>query len=145
MTQSLKWKPGPFPSNKLPAMHFQSPSNFSKKRTRNHSTTTITLIRKQNLYPKSQSSISQKKMSESNYQEDLDLLLSLPDRVLETPPASPSSRKPGKWTTHVCGLLQLMPYKSVIESCSFLFELNGSQYMESSHRKLNSHWHFTGN
>ncbi|PHT97636.1 Rac-like GTP-binding protein ARAC3 [Capsicum chinense] len=33
-------------------------------------------------------------MSESNYQEDLDLLLSLPDRVLETPPASPSSRKP---------------------------------------------------
>ncbi|XP_059314398.1 uncharacterized protein LOC132065157 [Lycium ferocissimum] len=33
-------------------------------------------------------------MSKSNHQEDLDLLLSLPDRVLETPPASPSSRFP---------------------------------------------------
>lgn len=29
-------------------------------------------------------------MPKSNHQDDLDLLLSLEDRVLETPPASPS-------------------------------------------------------
>ncbi|OIT33663.1 PREDICTED: protein MCM10 homolog [Nicotiana attenuata] len=33
-------------------------------------------------------------MSKLNHQKDLDLLLSLPDRVLETPPASPSSNFP---------------------------------------------------
>jgi len=39
-----------------------------------------------------------------NDQEDLELLLSLDDRVLETPPGSPSAA-PGEFLSHFCRVL----------------------------------------
>ncbi|GAV62905.1 zf-primase domain-containing protein [Cephalotus follicularis] len=60
------------------------------------------------------------KSSNSSHQEDLDLLLSLQDRVLETPPASPShphSHSPDDGSPRCRGQADLSVFRNVVEGC----------------------------
>ncbi|XP_057769252.1 uncharacterized protein LOC130989310 [Salvia miltiorrhiza] len=56
-------------------------------------------------------------MSTPNHQDDLDLLLSLEDRVLETPPASPSGYLSDDGRPQQTGPVDLSAFRDVVEDC----------------------------
>ncbi|KAH6777056.1 minichromosome maintenance 10 [Perilla frutescens var. hirtella] len=56
-------------------------------------------------------------MSKSNHQDDLDLLLSLEDRVLETPPASPSGYLSDDGMPKHKGPVDLTAFRDVVQDC----------------------------
>ncbi|KAK6136610.1 hypothetical protein DH2020_029643 [Rehmannia glutinosa] len=56
-------------------------------------------------------------MSKSNHQDDLDLLLSLEDRVLETPPASPSEYLSDDGMPKQTGHVDMSVFRDAVQDC----------------------------
>ncbi|KAK6159584.1 hypothetical protein DH2020_006898 [Rehmannia glutinosa] len=56
-------------------------------------------------------------MSKSNHQDDLDLLLSLEDRVLETPPASPSGYLSDDGMPKQTGHVDMSVFRDAVQDC----------------------------
>ncbi|XP_011088602.1 protein MCM10 homolog [Sesamum indicum] len=56
-------------------------------------------------------------MSNSNHQDDLDLLLSLEDRVLETPPASPSGYLSDDGMPNRSGYVDMSVFREAVQDC----------------------------
>ncbi|KAK2972735.1 hypothetical protein RJ640_029192, partial [Escallonia rubra] len=78
----------------------------------------------------------------ATHQEDLDLLLSLQDRVLETPPASPSAHSPGylsdDGSSRRTGPVDMSIFKNAVQDCLDYEPQTSKKYKKPNHSKTSN-------